>query len=147
MTDTITSTTTTETTAETTPGAASERAALDTALAYHRAWTGGDFDAAMELVAPDIVCHAPAGTLTGSEAFRAFMGPFAGMATSTQLHAAYGDAEHAVLVYVTATPLVAEAPGAEWMRVVDGRVVQMRIVFDRLPFELARRQTQSTDDA
>ncbi|GAB2867620.1 nuclear transport factor 2 family protein [Nocardioides pacificus] len=135
MTDTITSET------------ASESAALETAVAYHRAWTGGDFDAAMELVAPDIVCHAPAGTLTGAEAFRAFMGPFAGMATSTQLHAAYGDAEHAVLVYVTATPLVVEAPGAEWLRVVDGRVVEMWIVFDRLPFEFARRQAQSTGDA
>jgi len=35
-------------------------AALATALAYHRAWTGGDFERAMSYVADDIVCLAPA---------------------------------------------------------------------------------------
>ena len=35
-------------------------AALKTALAYHRAWTGGDFERAMSYVADDIVCLAPA---------------------------------------------------------------------------------------
>lgn len=50
-------------------------AALDTALAYHRAWTGHDFERAMTYIAEDIVCQAPAGTLEGAEAFRGFMGP------------------------------------------------------------------------
>ena len=67
------------------------------------------------------------------------MGPFASMVRSTRLVAAYGDGDHAVLMYDTATPLVADAPGAEWLRVVDGRIVEMRIIFDRLPFERARR--------
>ena len=51
-------------------------AALETALAYHRAWTGGDFERAMSYVADDIVCLAPAGRLDGAAAFRGFMGPF-----------------------------------------------------------------------
>lgn len=113
--------------------------ALDTALAYHQAWAGGDFERAMTHVAPDIVCDAPAGPLRGAEAFRAFMGPFVAMVKSSRLLAAYGDDEHAVLVYDTDTPLVSSAPGAEWHTVAGGRIVAMRLVFDRLPFEEARR--------
>jgi hypothetical protein len=52
------------------------RAALDTALAYYRAWTGHDFGTAMTYIAEDIVCQAPAGRLDGAAAFRGFMGPF-----------------------------------------------------------------------
>ena len=44
------------------------RAALETALAYHRAWTSHDFERAMTYVADDIVCQAPAGTLVGADA-------------------------------------------------------------------------------
>jgi hypothetical protein len=51
--------------------------ALDTALAYHRAWTSHDFEQAMTYIAADIVCQAPAGRISGADAFRDFMGPFA----------------------------------------------------------------------
>jgi len=115
-------------------------AALETALAYHRAWTSGDFDQAMTHVAEDIVCLAPPGRLEGSEAFRAFMGPFARMLTRSELLAAYGDDSTAVLIYDTDTRLVSGAPGAECVQVVDGKIAQMRIIFDRLPFENARRE-------
>jgi hypothetical protein len=47
--------------------------ALATALAYHRAWTGHDFELAMTYVSDHIVCFAPAGRLDGAEAFRGFM--------------------------------------------------------------------------
>jgi ketosteroid isomerase-like protein len=117
--------------------------ALDIARSYFEAWSGGDFERAMTFVAADIACHAPAGPVIGADAFRAFMGPFAGMAQSTALVAAYGDRDNAVLVYNASTPIVAEAPGAEWHRVVDGRIVEMRIIFDRLPFDLARRTQES----
>ncbi len=117
--------------------------ALDVARSYFDAWSTGDFERAMTFVAPDIDCHAPAGPVSGADAFRTFMGPFAGMAESATLMAAYGDGDNAVLVYNTSTPLVAEAPGAEWHRVAHGRIVEMRIIFDRLPFDLARRTQTS----
>ncbi len=63
---------------------AQDGAALETALAYHRAWTGGDFEQAMAYVADDIVCAAPTGRLTGAETFRAFMQPFAQMLASSE---------------------------------------------------------------
>jgi SnoaL-like domain len=114
-------------------------AALDTALAYHRAWTSHDFDRAMTYIAEDIVCQAPSGRLDGTAAFRGFMGPFAQILTRSSLIAAFGDDEKAVVMYDTDTVPVKDAPGAECVTVRGGKITHMRIVFDRLPFEEARR--------
>lgn len=113
---------------------------LDVALAYHRAWTTAhDIAPALAHVADDIVCDAPAGRIEGVAAFREFMGPFAQSLTGSELLGAFGDATHATLMYVARTVPVAEAPGAEWLTVADGRITAMRIVFDRLPFVQARQ--------
>ena len=53
--------------------------------------------------------------------------------------AAFGDERTAVLMYDTDTVPVKDAPGAECLTVEDGKIVAMRIVFDRLPFDAARR--------
>jgi hypothetical protein len=113
-------------------------AALQTALAYHRAWTGHDFERAMTYVAEDVVCLSPAGPVVGAAAFREFMGPFAQIVTRSTLVAAFGDRSDAVLIYDTDTVPVQDAPGAEWLSVADGKIRRMRIVFDRLPFAAAR---------
>ncbi len=116
-------------------------AALETALAYHRAWTKGDFAHAMTYVAEHIVCLAPAGRLEGAEAFCAFMGLFAQILTESELLAAFGDDTSAVLVYDTETVPVSSAPAAECLTVVDGRITHLRIIFDRTPFEAARQES------
>jgi len=113
--------------------------ALQTALAYYRAWTSSNFDLAMTYIAADIVCQAPAGRLDGAEAFRGFMGPFAQILTGSTLVAAFGDDKTAVLMYDADTVLVKDAPGAECLTVKDGKIRHMRIIFDRAPFEAARR--------
>jgi hypothetical protein len=117
---------------ETTP------AALWVALAYHEAWTGKDLDRAMTYVAQDVVCDAPAGRIEGAAAYRAFLEPFARMLTGSAMIAAYGDERQALVMYDTATPVVASAPGAECVTVVDGRITYSRFLFDRLPFRQAR---------
>ena len=113
-------------------------AALETALAYHRAWTGHDFELAMKYIADDIVCDAPAGRLEGAAAFRDFMGPFVRILTGSTLIAAFGDDETAVVVYETETVPVNDAPGAECVTVKNHKITRMRIIFDRLPFHAAR---------
>jgi ketosteroid isomerase-like protein len=112
--------------------------ALDTALAYYHAWTGNDLDKAMSYVADDIVCDAPAGRLSGIDAFRGFMGPFMEIVTGATLVAAFGDDHTAVLVYDTETRPVPSAPGAECLTVTDGRITHSRLIFDRTPFQAAR---------
>lgn len=111
---------------------------LDVALAYHHAWTSGDIEVAMEYVVDDVVCDAPPGRLTGVSALRAFMAPFAATLTASRLLASHGDDAEALIMYDAASPAVASAPAAEQYNVVDGRITAIRIIFDRLPFALAR---------
>jgi len=114
-------------------------AALSVATAYYHAWTGKDVDRAMTHVADDVVCEAPTGRIEGVEAFRQFMAPFAQMLTSSDLIAAFGDDRTAVLIYNPHTTLVEDAPSAECFSVEDGRIVHSLLVFDRTPFDAARR--------
>ncbi len=117
--------------------------ALETAMAYYRAWTSQDFDLAMTYVADDVVCQAPAGRLDGAQSFREFMGPFAQIVTRSEVIAAFGDDHVAVLMYDTDTVPVQDAPGAECLTVVDGMITHIRIIFDRLPFAAAREAAAS----
>jgi ketosteroid isomerase-like protein len=116
-------------------------AALSTALAYYHAWTGKDLDRAMRYVAEDVVCENPTGRIEGLEAFRQFMTPFARMLTGSDLIGVYADADTAVLVYNPHTTLVADAPSAERFTVRDGRIVHDLLIFDRTPFDEARRRS------
>jgi SnoaL-like domain len=111
--------------------------ALAVAQAYFQAWSAHDFDSAMRYVDPEIVCLAPAGRIEGSAAFQEFMGPFVDSVERVSLVAQYGDDQCAVTVYDTDTRTVPDAPGAECVRVRDGRIAWMRIIFDRLPFRQA----------
>jgi hypothetical protein len=113
--------------------------ALSVALAYHRAWTGNDFETAMAYIADDIVCDAPAGRLEGAEAYRAFLGPFAQSLVSAELIAAFGDDQTALVMYDTETIPVKSAPGAECVTVKNGKITYSRFLFDRLPFAAARQ--------
>ena len=113
--------------------------ALRIALAYYQAWTARNLDAAMAYLADDFVCDAPAGRIEGVAAYRDFLGPFAGMLIDATLIAAFGDESRALIMYDTATTLVASGPGAECLTVRDGRIVASRFLFDRLPFEQARQ--------
>ncbi len=113
--------------------------ALAVELSYYRAWTSHDFELAMTYVAEDIVCDAPAGRLVGAEAFRQFMEPFAQIVTRSEVIAAFGDEHVAVLLYDTDTFPVKDAPGAECVTVVEGKISRMRIIFDRQPFTAARQ--------
>jgi len=117
---------------------ASDSKALELHMAYYRAWTEQDFDLAMTFIDDDIVCDAPAGRLSGAQAFRGFMEPFSRVVTRINVVAAFGDEQTAVLVYDADTLPVKNAPGAECVTVVDGLITYMRIIFDRQPFTTAR---------
>jgi ketosteroid isomerase-like protein len=114
-------------------------AALDVVLAYFHAWTGHDLDKAMSYIAGDIVCDAPAGRLEGAAAYRDFMGPFVQLLTGSELVAAFGDSEKAVVVYDTETVHVKSAPGAECVTVKDGKIIRSLFIFDRAPFDAVRK--------
>jgi SnoaL-like domain len=113
--------------------------ALRTALAYYQAWTSHDLDQAMSYIADDIICDAPAGRLEGADAYRGFMGPFVEILTGSELIGAFGDDRTALIMYDTETVPVKSAPAAECVTVTDGKITYSRFVFDRAPFDAARR--------
>ncbi|MGD0244012.1 MAG: nuclear transport factor 2 family protein [Streptosporangiaceae bacterium] len=117
--------------------------ALRTALAYFQAWTSHDLDRALEYIADDIVCDAPAGRLEGREAYLGFMRPFVQILTGSELIAAFGDEKTAVIVYDTETVPVASAPAAECVTVTDGKITYNRFIFDQTPFAAARQAAPS----
>ncbi len=110
------------------------RPALQTALAYHRAWTSGDLDGAMAHVSDEIVCRAPAGDISGKEAYRGYLGGFRQVMTGLTDVAAFGDEEQALLFYCPHTAATSTAPAAEHFTLRDGQIVEIRLVFDRLSF-------------
>ena len=114
-------------------------AALETALAYHRAWTGDEFDKAMTYLAEDVVCETPFGPFEGAEAFRGFLEPFAQRLISAFPIAEFGDEEGAVVLYDTRTALVPSGPAADHFIVQGGTITRVRMIFDRLPGVEARR--------
>jgi hypothetical protein len=116
--------------------------ALQVALAHHRAWTGKDLETAMTYIADDVVLDAPAGRITGIQAYRDFLGPFAGQfLIRAELIAAFGDDKTALLMYDTETIPAKSAPAAECVTVHAGKIVYNRFVFDRQPFEEFRRRS------
>ena len=119
--------------------------ALRTALAYFQAWTSHDLDKAMEYIADDIVCDAPAGRLEDREAYLGFMRPFVQILTGSALIAAFGDDTTAVVVYDTKTVPVASAPAAECVIVTDGKITYNRFIFDLAPFDAARQTARPPD--
>lgn len=110
------------------------RTALETGLAYHRAWTSGDLDGAMAYIADDIVCRAPDGQITGKAAYRQYLSEFVQINTGLTDIAALGDDEQALLFYCPHTEITTTAPAAEHFTIRNGQIVESRLVFDRLSF-------------
>jgi ketosteroid isomerase-like protein len=119
-------------------------AALKIALSYYRAWTGGRFDHAMTYLAEDVVCEVPPGRIEGAAAFRQFLEPFAQRLISSSLLAGFGDEETALITYDTKTALVSSGPAADHLTVQDGKIIRLRMIFDRLPGVEARASSRST---
>lgn len=119
-------------------------AALEIALAYHRAWTSGDLDGAMAYVIDDIVCQAPDGDITGKDAYRGYLGAFTQFMTGLTDVAAFGDEEHALLFYCPHTAVTSTAPAAEHFTIRDGKIVKSRLVFDRLSFTPPEEQERGS---
>ena len=101
---------------------------------YHQAWTSGNIDRAMTLVADDIVCRAPGDELTGKDAYREFIGGFAPALTGLTDIAAFADGERVALFYYPHTAATATAPAAECFTIRDGEIAESVLIFDRLSF-------------
>jgi len=112
----------------------SRSTALDTVLEFHRAWTSGDIDAAMDRVADDVVCRAPGEDLTGKDAYREYLAGFAPALTGLAEAATFAQEDRVALFYYPQTATTTTAPAAECFTIRDARIVESVLVFDRLSF-------------
>jgi activator of hsp90 ATPase 1 family protein len=101
---------------------------------YHRAWTSGDVDAAMTLVADDITCRAPGIDLAGKTQYREFIAGFTPALVGLADIASFSDGNRVALFYYPQTAITATAPTAECFTVEDGLITDSVLVFDRLSF-------------
>lgn len=101
---------------------------------YHQAWTSGDIDKAMALVADDIACRAPGADLNGKDVYRAFIAGFAPRLTGIADIASFTDGDRVALFYYPQTAATSTAPAAEYFTVRDGKIAESVLIFDRLSY-------------
>ncbi len=106
----------------------------DLVLRYHRAWTSGDVDAAMELVADDVFCRAPGVDIEGKEQYRAYIAGFAPRLVGIADIADFADGDRVALFYYPQTAATASTPAAELFTIRDGRIAESVLAFDRLSY-------------
>ena len=102
--------------------------------ACHRAWTGGDVEAAMAFVADDVSCRAPGVDLHGKSEYEQFIGGFAPRLTGLVDIASFADGNRVALFYCPQTAVADAAPAAECFTVEGGKIVDSVLIFDRLSF-------------
>ena len=112
---------------------ANAASAQKVADSYVRAWTSGDAETALSLVADDVVCEAPTGRIEGIEGYREFLAPFVGMLSNGKVLDVLADGAKAVTVYSVDLPFVQGFHGAEYLTVADGKISHVLSVFDRSP--------------
>ena len=106
------------------------------ALAYHEAWARRDIAGALEHVADDVVCDSPAGRIEGVVAFADSLSAYFQLLERTRLVAAFGDERTAVLIHDNQTIPAPSAPAATHVTIEGARIAYMRLIFDRMPYQV-----------
>lgn len=111
-----------------------QETAHDVVKNYHRAWTGGDVEHAMTLVADDITCRAPGIDFSGKEAYQGFIAGFAPALTGVADIAEFAQGDRVALFYYPQTAATSTTPAAECFTVRDGKISESVLIFDRLSY-------------
>lgn len=113
-------------------------AAQSIARAYVEAWTSGDAEKALSMVAADVVCEAPSGRIEGIDGYRRFLAPFVGRMLRGEVLDVLGHDTRAVTVYSVDLPFVRNLHGAERLTVTGGKISHVISVFDMSPMLAAQ---------
>lgn len=111
---------------------------LDIALAFTKAWTSGDLDAAAKFIADDIVFDGPMQQSTGAEPYLKGLTGLARDVTGVRVIAAFGDNEQALLMYDLATRSAGTLTCAKHLTIRDGKIRRDRLTFDTHPIRKAK---------
>jgi ketosteroid isomerase-like protein len=109
--------------------------------AYHDAWTSGDVDQALKLVADDVRCFAPDEQITTKDHWREYLAAFVPMLTGAPEVTRMTDGKRVALWYHPQTATTTTVLASELFTVEDGRIVEIRLAFDRMGY-LPQEQQQ-----
>jgi ketosteroid isomerase-like protein len=109
--------------------------ARDVVQRYHEAFWRGDVQEARSLLADDLHFKGPIDEFHSADDYLASLGKLAQIVVGTDVQKVLADDEDVVTIYDLHTSTQAgTSPIAEWARVRDGKIVEMRVYFDARPF-------------
>lgn len=101
---------------------------------YHDAWTSGDIERALSFLSDDVRCSAPDESVATKDDWRRYLAGFVPMLTGAPMHAEMVDGARVALWYFPQTAATKIPLASELFTVEDGRIVEIRLVFDRLGY-------------
>ena len=109
--------------------------AADVVGRYHEAFGKGDVQGARSLLADDLHFTGPIDEFHNADDYLASLGKLAQIVVGTDVKKVLSGDEDVVTIYDlhTNTPAGTSAV-AEWARVRDGKIVEIRVYFDARPF-------------
>jgi SnoaL-like domain len=111
-----------------------EESALATVEAYHQAWTSGDVDRALTYVSDSARFFAPDESVSTKSDWREYLDGFVPMLTGAPEHARMADGDRVALWYFPQTAVTTTTLASELFTVLDGRITEIRLAFDRLGY-------------
>lgn len=111
--------------------------ALTVARAYHRAWTGANFEEAAGYLADDLETDVPLNTYRSKAEWLDAVRGTRHLTSSVNVLAALGDDDEAILLYDMVLDPVGELRVAEHFAVADGRITRIRHVHDTVALRAA----------
>ena len=108
--------------------------------AYHRAWTSGDVDRALTYMSDDVRCFAPDENVTTKRDWQHYLSGFVPMLTGAPEHARMTEGNRVALWYFPQTAVTTTTLASELFTVQEGKIVEIRLAFDRLGYVPQDRQ-------
>jgi hypothetical protein len=115
------------------------------ALAYIEGCGRKDLRTVESLLAPNLTFVGPGNSVTGAAAYMAVLRRLGPVWVSSEIRKVFTDGTDVCVVYDFVTNTAAgKVPIVEWLRIENGRVAAVMLIFDRVSFkpaadELARR--------
>jgi len=104
--------------------------ALTVARAYHRAWTGSDFELAASYLADDLETDVPINTYRSKAEWLEAVRGTRQLTSGVSVLAELGDDDEAILLYDMALDRIGELRVVEHFAVAGGRITRIRHVHD-----------------
>jgi ketosteroid isomerase-like protein len=100
---------------------------------YFRAWEGKDFDTLRSILADDATFRGPLGSADDGDACVAGLRGMAQILERVEVTHRWVDGDDVITWFDLHTSVAGALPVANWSRVRDGRIAEIRVTFDPRP--------------